>query len=101
MAFLFKADDTIGIVEPAGKTFSLQELQELQSLVGGFIEVVKGRGEQQFLVIDEEGKLKNKPRNERATAEYIYGEHDAVVGDAVLCMLYELQGDAREEGGGE
>ena len=38
-----------------------------------------------IMVIDEDGKLKQKPKNKEATKLYIYGEHDHIVGDALIC----------------
>lgn len=47
-------------------------LEELQAIVGGYIEVVPGfltyNGELCIAYCDEEGSLKNKARNERASA---------------------------------
>lgn len=59
-------------------------LLEAQQIVGGYIELVKvekGR----TLVVDEEGKLKNKPTNKTVTSRYgssIYGDY--IVGDVIV-----------------
>jgi hypothetical protein len=53
------------------------ELTELQTMVGGYIEVVRTRAGR-YLVIDEDGKLKDKPLNRRATLLYLHGEFDPV-----------------------
>ena len=66
-------------------------LSDAQKFVGGYVEVVKVRDG--ILIIDEEGKLKDKPVNEVATKMYTdylknrgyVEEHnpDNIVGDAI------------------
>ena len=66
-------------------------LSDAQKFVGGYVEVVKVRDG--ILIIDEEGKLKDKPVNEAATKMYTdylknrgYIEKhnpDSIVGDAI------------------
>lgn len=59
-------------------------LRELQHYVGGYIEKVH-LGVDKLLIIDEEGKIKNKLPNRIATGWLIAGGiHDWVAGDAVL-----------------
>lgn len=81
-AVLIKADGTVLDISPAnGTDFSLAELQEF---VGGLIQIgatYDGRN----IVMDEEGKLKGKPVNDKATELYRYGQHDPIVGDVVVC----------------
>ena len=80
MATILRVEGTTETIMP-GRGY--WELAELQTLVGGWIEIVRtldGR----FLVIDEEGKLKKKPLNIEATKLYLYGRHDPIVGTAVL-----------------
>jgi len=56
-------------------------LKKLQDMVGGYIQVVEIKGKQ--IIIDEEGKLKDKPLNEEATD--LWGvDYDIIVGDAVV-----------------
>jgi len=56
-------------------------LKELQDMAGGYIQVVEIKGKQ--IIIDEEGKLKDKPLNEEATD--LWGvDYDIIVGDAVV-----------------
>lgn len=59
-------------------------LQELQHYVGGYIETIRlGMGK--LLIVDEEGKIKNKLPNRLATDWLIvHGIPDWVAGDAVL-----------------
>lgn len=58
MATLIEPDGTARTVKPAtGKSFTLAELQKL---VGGYIEIFPGT---RFVLVDEEGLLKNLPIN--------------------------------------
>ena len=87
---LYRADGTKETIAPANG--SHWTLEELQALVGGYIEVLRtlsGR----YMVVDEEGKLKNKPINRVASATYFFTGHDLVVGDAVVVdTLAEMNG---------
>ena len=58
-------------------------LSEAQKFVGGWVEVVQVNDG--ILIIDEEGKLKDKPVNEVASKMYAdkYGDADVIVGDAI------------------
>ena len=60
-------------------------LEKLQELVDGYIEIVnvKVKGNRLLMVIDEEGKLKDKPENDRATMLY-RALFDVIVGEAVI-----------------
>lgn len=90
MAKFIKADGTTQNVKPAhGETFTLKELQ---TYVGGYIEFIY-LGEQ-VLVIDEEGKFKNKPQNETATTlgrMAGIADDDYIVGDALFVAPNELE----------
>ena len=58
-------------------------LEEAQAFVGGYVEMVRvGSG---ILLIDEEGKLKNKEVNAYASQMYAneYGDTDIIVGNAI------------------
>lgn len=64
------------------------KLEELQSIVGGYIEIVYLNDEQQHLmVVNEDGKGMNLPVNMKAT--HIYRNHtncnDVIVGDVLIC----------------
>ena len=81
--------------EPVIKTIDDIEptLQEMQKFVGGYIEVVY-LNKESMMIIDEEGKLKDKPVNKEATDlahkhEAIFNT-DYIAGDAMV-----LSGDAR------
>ena len=58
-------------------------LSDAQKFVGGYVEVVQVNDG--ILIIDEEGKLKDKPVNEVASKMYAdkYGDEDIIVGDAI------------------
>ena len=58
-------------------------LSDAQKFVGGYVEVVQVNDG--VLIIDEEGKLKDKPVNEVASKMYAdkYGDADIIVGDAI------------------
>lgn len=81
MATMYRADGAVEALQPPNGVN--WELAELQTLVGGYIEVVVTH-DGKYLVIDEEGKLKQKPVNAEATKLYRYGAHDPIVGDAIV-----------------
>ena len=70
-------------IEPKnGTDFSLEELQ---TIVDGYIEVVR-LGENRIMVVNEEGKLQGLPFNKRATNLVVgYGINDVIVGTALVC----------------
>jgi|TARA_R110000824_G_scaffold336992_1_gene523489 hypothetical protein len=61
------------------------ELEEMQKLVGGLIEIATLENGD-TLVFDEEGKLKEKPINEEATKLYRnnFITDDFIVGDVII-----------------
>ena len=81
---IYRSSDEVERVAPKnGKEYKLEELQEI---VGEWIQICEGN-DGNILVIDEEGKLKGKDINERATQWYrthVYC-NDYIVGDALLC----------------
>ena len=85
MATLIKSTGKKSIYLPSGKNFTLKELQDA---VGDFLEVAYTR-EGQVMIINEEGKLKNLPKNEEATAMYKHGAEDIIVGDILLMDFNE------------
>lgn len=79
-----KADGTVSEIKPAnGKTF---DLEEMQKLVGGLIEIIDLK-DGRCLVVNEEGKLTGLPRNDKATGlwEESFGLSDVIVGNAIVC----------------
>ena len=85
MAQIIKTTGEVIEVTPKnGTDFSLEELQ---SIVGGWIEIVNLR-DGRLLCLDEEGKLKGKERNHVATDIYRQAFpqcKDFIVGDVLLC----------------
>jgi Domain of unknown function (DUF3846) len=95
MAMLLRTDGTSEHLPPPNGIH--WNLPELQTLVGGFIEIVRTH-DGKYLVLDEEGKNKRKPLNPVATGLYQYGAHDPIVGDAVLIdTKLEIDGPDDEE----
>jgi hypothetical protein len=94
MATLYRENGTAEEVQPAnGSSFTLQEMQ---TLVGGYIEITETR-DGRLMVLDEEGKLKGKRMNLPATMLYRYGSYDPIVGDVVIGTRGELGGGEFEE----
>lgn len=91
MATLVKENgDKVEISPANGKMF---ELEEVQKLVGGYIEIIHlGKGD--VMIIDEEGKLKNKTINSVATIvahmRHAINPFDCIVGDVVICKNNEV-----------
>jgi len=90
-------DEQITMIAPAGEHWSLEELQVL---VGGYVEVVRtidGR----FMVINELGKVvvPHLPLNKQATRIYQHGRVDPILGPAVVVdSREELDGPEESEG---
>jgi hypothetical protein len=87
VAILLRVDGTEEERHPAGTAWTLKELQ---TAVGGYIELVPHLGELQMLV-NEEGKLQDLPVNQTATflVTMIYARKgipmlDFIVGDVLL-----------------
>ena len=70
----------------------LPTLKEAQEFVGGYIEAITFPNDD-LLIINEEGKLKELPYNSEASEVWVshYGMTDAIVGDALL-----IKADARD-----
>jgi hypothetical protein len=95
MATLLRSDGTAETLQPSNGVH--WNLEELQVLVGGYIEVAKTT-DGRFLVMDEEGKLKRKALNIAATRIYQHGRRDPVVGDAmVIDTMLEMNGPEEDE----
>ena len=85
MATLLYTDGGRQEVTPRrGRTFSLTELQ---TYVGGYIELVRVSGDR-LLVVNEEGLLRRLQPNMLATS--IAGTGCFIVGDALLCKPEEI-----------
>lgn len=90
MATLIKTNGEEIKVQPGnGSDFSLKELQEL---VNGYIQVLQ-INDKTYMVVDEEGKIKNKPLNEKATkmVREILLTVDYIVGDVLICDDSEIK----------
>jgi hypothetical protein len=87
MTTLIESNGTETVVLPAnGETFTLEELQ---NLVGGYIELTYTT-DSRMMIVNEEGKLKQSPVNLRATLRHAYGAVDTIVGDAVVLEKGEM-----------
>lgn len=82
---LIKPDGSLEDYPPAGKHYTLEELQQA---VGGYIEIL--HVEKGFLmVVNEQGKLKDLPVNRLASL--LYGNpFDHVVGNALVCRSQDI-----------
>jgi len=96
MAMLYRADGTTDTIHPGNGIYF--NLEELQTLVGGYIEIVRTHNGL-YLVCDENGKVADEPKhiNLQATELYQYGAHDPIVGDAVVGTLLEIDGPPDEQ----
>jgi len=87
MAQWIKANNETSTVTPtSGSTFKLEEMQEF---VGGYIQLVHASNGD-VIVLDEEGKIKEKPINRIATELYEHGHLDPIVGDVLVCASDEV-----------
>ncbi len=83
LAVMIRSDGTVETVE-VGEEITLRRLQEL---VGGYIETVSPRfpvSDKLVMLCDEEGKLKEKPVSELATACAYLLAGDWLVGDVII-----------------
>lgn len=89
MATLIKSNGKEQEISPKkGKSF---KLKELQNLVGGYIETISV-STNQLMVINEEGKLRKLPFNQKATEIALENSViDAIVGDVLICMSNEIK----------
>ena len=88
MATLYRCDGEIIEVHPRrGNTFSLKELQ---TYVGGDIEIITFNGS--LWVCNKEGKFRKLPMNVAATHfSYIDDSGDYFVGDVLQCSSDEIE----------
>lgn len=93
---LLKADGKCRLIEcDADGNLSLNAMQ---ALVDGHIEVTESilgpcwarePVDSIHLIVNEKGKLRQLPRNEKATELYEYSKRDAILGDALLAAARE------------
>lgn len=90
MAKIYKANGEVLDIEPEnGTDFQLEELQEI---VGGFIDCRRTNDGNDLIIFNDEGKLLGLPYNDKATDIYqerVY-EGDFLVGDVLICKNNEM-----------
>ena len=80
-SLILKSNGTIVVTEPKNEIdFSLEEMQ---AIVGGYVEVVNLK-DGRIIVLNEDGKLKHLPLNVQATQLYNMPD-DFIVGDVLVC----------------
>jgi hypothetical protein len=95
MATLYGTDGRTKEVRPSNGVHWTEE--ELQGLVGGYVQVVSTIGGE-FMVINDNGKSEDLELNIPATRLYIYGRQDVIVGPAVVVSTrLELDGPVGKE----
>ena len=88
--YIYRADGSRQETSPKNGTD--YTLEELQAIVDGYIELVHSADGEQLMVVDEEGKLKAKPRNDAATLWYIHnGGMDMIAGDVLICAADRIK----------
>ena len=89
MAIVIKTDGTKDALQP--KNNKVFTLEELKSVVGGYIEIVQ-LTKDYLMVINEEGKLLDLPINVVATRVYRKSRNteDFIVGDVLICSNKEI-----------
>jgi hypothetical protein len=96
MTSLYQTDGRVLEIRPSNG--SHWTLEELQKLVGGYIEVVR-TVDDRLMVINENGKVMNPPLelNIPATRIYVHGRKDVILGPAVVVdSRLELDGPRDE-----
>lgn len=90
MAQIIKSNGQV--IETAPKNGTDFQLEELQSIVGGYIEIVNLR-DGRLICLNEEGKLYNLPYNNKATdiLRAVFRTNDFIVGDVLVCKEDEIQ----------
>ena len=90
MAKIYKTNGEIIDIEPKnGKDFQLKELKDI---VGGYIELVTLPNDE-FMVVNEEGKIMRLPVNANATEIYHreIGRWNYIVGDCLICKTSQIR----------
>lgn len=83
-AQIIKTTGEVWEIEPKNKTdFSLEELQEI---VGGYIEIVQ-LGNRKVMVANEDGVYLELPLNRKASNIY---QRNLIVGDVVICSSNQI-----------
>lgn len=88
-AQLLSVDGTRRDITPKnGTTFQFNG--EAYDLIGAQTIQVCSTHDGRLLLVDEDGKWTDKPVNEAATALYVFGGQDPIVGDAIVCGAHQL-----------
>ena len=88
-AQLLRADGTHDDITPKnGKRFVFTG--EAYDLIGADMIQMCTTHDGRLLLVDEDGKLKGKRVNVAATALYLYGAQDAIVGDVIVCSARQV-----------
>lgn len=90
MAKIYRANGEVETIEPKNGTDF--QLEELQAVVGGYIECLPLAGTNEIMTVNEEGKLQGLPLNRNATQ--IIREHgyeDWIAGDVLVCKEEEIK----------
>ena len=90
MAKIYRTSGEIVDIEPKnGNDFQLKELNDI---VGGCIELVTLPNDE-FMVVNEEGKIRGLPVNDNATEIYQrkIGRWDYIVGDCLICKTSQIR----------
>jgi hypothetical protein len=96
MAILYKVDGTYEEVHPTQSKSKTFTVEELQSFVGGYFELIRLRGaySNKYLVLNEDGIDKRLPINAMATALYhpylTVNSIGNLLGDILVCSLNEV-----------
>ena len=90
MAQIIKSNGETKTVEPKNGTDF--QLEELQAIVGGYVQIAYLRDDE-IMVMDEEGRLKDKDLNLRASLRYRrdVNPYDSVVGDVLICKTNQVK----------
>ena len=92
MATILKTDGTRKNTNPKNKKYFIAK--ELNAVVDGYLEIIGLPNEDALMVLDEDGKRKDKPINTEATRLYRKNfPHisDFIVGDVLICGKREIK----------
>ena len=83
--------DSSKVLEIEPKNDKKYDLEDVQALVGGYVELVHLNGDN-IMLLDEDGLLKNKPVNMQATihAEQLGWQGGLLVGSVLFCRDSEF-----------
>jgi len=92
MATILKTDGTRVKTTPKNKNHFLAK--ELNDIVDGYLEIIGLPKEKTLMVLDEDGKSKEKPVNTEATRLFRQNfphNGDYIVGDVLICGQREIK----------